>query len=199
MRGDHTQWPPITRLTMPSWAKRFSPRSLRSPMPSEWITLKPRGWPVARKRFSTASCRQLASTRPPPPPISATVSPSRISATASSALVNLVIGITRPRLRGARETRVVPSPFPHRFAARAASLSRIAGEGGECALARASRVRVRPSRPVPQVGRLDPLHQRDHGVERRGRDTVLTCQARDGAVDGVDLGGGGAVNNLAHR
>ena len=28
MRGDQTQWPPITRCTMPSWAKQFMPRDL---------------------------------------------------------------------------------------------------------------------------------------------------------------------------
>src|SRR6187401_436311 len=76
---------------MPSWAKRFMPRVLRSPMPSAWMTVRLRGWPLARNRFSTASCRQPASTRPPPPPISATVSPSLISATAASADMNLLM------------------------------------------------------------------------------------------------------------
>ena len=35
--------------TMPSCAKRFMPRDLRSPMPSEWITVRPRGWPRFEK------------------------------------------------------------------------------------------------------------------------------------------------------
>jgi hypothetical protein len=93
MRGDHTQWPPMTRFTIPSCAKRFMPRDLRSPMPSEWITVSPRGWLVSRKRFSIASCRHAASHSPPPPPISATVSPSAISATAASAVTNLSIAM----------------------------------------------------------------------------------------------------------
>src|SRR5947207_5744028 len=106
MRGDHTQWPPITRRTRPSWAKQLMPRVLRSPMPSACSNVRSRGPPVSRKRRSTAPNNAAASSRPPPLPDSPTVSPSRMSATASAAETNLSRDIRQlTRMRSVKPRR----------------------------------------------------------------------------------------------
>jgi hypothetical protein len=63
IRGDHTQCPPMTRLTIPSCAKRFKPIDFRSPMPSAWTSVRDDGWRVARNRCSIAANTVLASIR----------------------------------------------------------------------------------------------------------------------------------------
>src|SRR5215218_3189845 len=81
--GTSAQWPPTARRTSPSWARRFSPRSLPSPGAAAKTSVSPCGRPEARKRRSMAA---ISSSGVPMPtkPETATVSPSRRIAAASS-------------------------------------------------------------------------------------------------------------------
>src|SRR6188472_4250549 len=78
----------MTRLTMPSWAKWFTPRVAPSPWPAAKISVRSRGSPVSRKRRSRA--RASSSGKPvPTKPVVAIVSRSSTSPAAASAVMTL--------------------------------------------------------------------------------------------------------------
>src|SRR3954470_13302438 len=86
--GTNDQCPPTTRFTSPACASRFRPRSLPSPGAAAKTNVRPRGWPVSTKRFSSAT---ISSSGVPVPtnPENAIVSPSRTMAIASAAETTL--------------------------------------------------------------------------------------------------------------
>src|SRR5689334_7402670 len=92
--GTSDQCPPTTRFTNPSWARRLRPLSLPSPGAAANTSVRSRGCPVSRKRFSSAT---MSSSGVPVPtkPEKAMVSPSRTMAIASAA--ETILFFTRPR------------------------------------------------------------------------------------------------------
>src|SRR3954454_14594967 len=92
----------MTRLTMPSWAKWFTPRVVPSPWPAAKTKVRSRGSPVSRKRRSRA--RASSSGNPVPTnPVVAIVYPASTSPAAASAvmtLFRLTAGAPVPAVRG---------------------------------------------------------------------------------------------------
>src|SRR5512144_88204 len=101
--GASPQWPPIARRTIPARAKWLRPRVPRSPGPAANTRVRSRGLPVSRKRRSTAAASSSGTPTPTKPP-TATVSPSRITRTAASALITLLRDMGPP-VRNARPDR----------------------------------------------------------------------------------------------
>src|SRR5512144_1227196 len=89
-------------------AKWFNPRVLRSPCPAPKTRVRSRGCPVSRNLVSTATASSSGTPTPTNPPI-ATVSPSRITRAAASALMILFrrTALPSPGLRHPKPLSVV--------------------------------------------------------------------------------------------
>src|SRR4051812_32761038 len=81
--GTRDQCPPTTRLSRPGCASRLRPRSWPSPGAAAKTRVRPAGWRMSRKRRSSARMSSSGVPMPTNPEVH-TVSPSRITATASS-------------------------------------------------------------------------------------------------------------------
>src|SRR4051794_2553131 len=95
--GIRDQWPPTTRLSRPACASRLSPRSLPSPGAAAKTRVRPEGLLAARKRRSRARISSSGVPMPTNPELH-TVSPSRITATASSGETILCVSMLRSRV-----------------------------------------------------------------------------------------------------
>src|SRR3954471_6212567 len=95
--GIRDQCPPTTRLSRPGCASRLSPRSWPSPGAAAKTRVRPEGWRVSRKRRSSARMSSSGVPMPTNPELH-TVSPSRITATASSAETILCVSMLRGRV-----------------------------------------------------------------------------------------------------
>src|SRR3954471_1455004 len=93
--GTRDQCPPTTRLSRPACASRLSPRSWPSPGAAAKTRVRSKGWPAFKKRRSSARISSSGVPIPTKPEVQ-TVSPSRITATASSAetilFANMAVG-----------------------------------------------------------------------------------------------------------
>src|SRR3954462_11786359 len=96
--GIRDQWPPTTRLSRPACASRLRPRSLPSPGAAAKTRVRPEGLLAARKRRSSARMSSSGVPMPTNPELH-TVSPSRITATASSGETILCVSMLRSRIR----------------------------------------------------------------------------------------------------
>src|SRR4051812_19552107 len=106
--GTSDQCPPTTRFTSRSSASRLRPRSLPSPGAAANIRVSPAGCCVSSKR-SRSAISSSSGVPMPTKPETATVSPSRTSATASAAdtilflsMAGAALGPLRQPLRDAR-------------------------------------------------------------------------------------------------
>src|SRR3954451_5189404 len=78
----------MTRLSMPSWAKWFTPRAAPSPWPAAKTRVRSRGVPASRNRRSRAWAS--SSGKPvPTKPVVAIVSPASTNPAAASAVMTL--------------------------------------------------------------------------------------------------------------
>src|SRR5215213_1922379 len=102
--GTRDQCPPTTRLSRPACASRLSPRSLPSPGAAANTRARPEGWRACRKRRSSARISSSGVPMPTKPEVQ-TVSPSRMTATASSAETILWVN-----MRGGRILVVLGQP-----------------------------------------------------------------------------------------
>src|SRR5215472_15125687 len=108
----------MARLTRPGRARRFNPSSLPSPGAAAKTSVKFFGAPVSAKRCSSAAIK-AAGVPLPTKPEQATVSPSRMIATASAALTILFFISARRNeiahdrdLLGDHQRRRVTASFP---------------------------------------------------------------------------------------
>src|SRR4051794_10600943 len=90
--GTSDQCPPTTRLSRPACASRLRPRSWPSPGAAAKTRVRPDGWRVSRKRRSSARISSSGVPMPTNPELH-TVSPSRITATASSGETILLLNM----------------------------------------------------------------------------------------------------------
>src|SRR5215207_5422046 len=95
--GISDQCPPTTRLSKPGCASRLSPRSLPSPGAAAKTRVRAEGCRAWRKRRSSARISSSGVPMPTNPELH-TVSPSRISATASWAETILLVSMPRGRV-----------------------------------------------------------------------------------------------------
>src|SRR3954467_4473138 len=95
--GTSDQCPPTTRLSRPGCARRLRPRSRPSPGAAAKTRVRPEGWRVSRKRRSSARISSSGVPMPTNPEVH-TVSPSRITATASSGETILCVSMLRGRV-----------------------------------------------------------------------------------------------------
>src|SRR3954471_22450247 len=95
--GTRDQCPPTTRLSRPACASRLRPRSWPSPGAAAKTRVRPAGWPAFKKRRSSARMSSSGVPMPTNPELH-TVSPSRITATASSAETILCVCMVRGRV-----------------------------------------------------------------------------------------------------
>src|SRR3954469_14531626 len=95
--GTSDQCPPTTRLSRPGCARRLRPRSCPSPGAAAKTRVRPEGWRVSRKRRSSARISSSGVPMPTKPELH-TVSPSRITATASSAETILLVSMPGGRV-----------------------------------------------------------------------------------------------------
>src|SRR3954468_14730891 len=95
--GIRDQWPPTTRLSRPACASRLSPRSLPSPGAAAKTRVRPEGLLAARKRRSRARISSSGVPMPTNPELH-TVSPSRITAPASSGETILLLNMPGSRV-----------------------------------------------------------------------------------------------------
>src|SRR3954470_23796596 len=95
--GTSDQCPPTTRLSRPGCARRLRPRSLPSPGAAAKTRVRPEGWRVSRKRRSSARMSSSGVPMPTNPEVH-TVSPPRITATASSGETILCVSMLRGRV-----------------------------------------------------------------------------------------------------
>src|SRR5215218_8339689 len=95
--GTRDQCPPTTRLSKPGCASRLSPRSWPSPGAAAKTRVRPEGCRAWRKRRSSARISSSGVPMPTNPELD-TVSPSRMTATASSAETILLVSMPRGRV-----------------------------------------------------------------------------------------------------
>src|SRR3954453_20768075 len=95
--GTRDQWPPTTRLSRPACASRLSPRSWPSPGAAAKTRVRSEGWPAFKKRRSSARISSSGVPIPTKPEVQ-TVSPSRITATTSSAETILLVSMPGGRV-----------------------------------------------------------------------------------------------------
>src|SRR5215204_4663857 len=96
--GIRDQCPPTTRLSRPGCASRLSPRSLPSPGAAAKTRVRAEGCRTWRKRRSSARISSSGVPMPTNPELH-TVSPSRITAMASSAETILLVSMLGRRIR----------------------------------------------------------------------------------------------------
>src|SRR3954452_10735135 len=95
--GTSDQCPPTTRLSRPACASRLRPCSRPSPGAAAKTRVRPEGWRVSRKRRSRARISSSGVPMPTNPELH-TVSPSRITATASWAETILLLNMPGSRV-----------------------------------------------------------------------------------------------------
>src|SRR3954447_14738331 len=95
--GTSDQCPPTTRLSRPGCARRLRPRSRPSPGAAAKTRVRPEVWRVSRKRRSRARISSSGVPMPTNPELH-TVSPSRITATASLAETILLLNMPGSRV-----------------------------------------------------------------------------------------------------
>src|SRR5215207_7641305 len=95
--GIRDQCPPTTRLSRPACASRLSPRSLPSPGAAAKTRVRSEGCRTWRKRRSSARISSSGVPIPTKPELH-TVSPSRMTATASWAETILLVSMPRGRV-----------------------------------------------------------------------------------------------------
>src|SRR3954470_9039468 len=95
--GTSDQCPPTTRLSRPGCARRLRPRSPPSPGAAAKTRVRPAGWRVSRNRRSRARISSPGVPMPTKPELH-TVSPSRITAAASSGETILLLNTPGSRV-----------------------------------------------------------------------------------------------------